>query len=561
MNRMPVLTDALEQGRAAFRQHDWTNACTALSAADHIQPLEIDDLARLAVAAYLIGRDEESSEAWTRAHGECIRLGDVPRAARCAFWLVLALFGRGEVARADGWLSRALRLVEETHTDCAERGLLLVLVALGALTGGDASGALEKFRQAATIGDRFNDTELKVFGRLGQGQAHALSGRSAEAVVLFDEIMVAVTIGEVSPIAVGIVYCAVIDACHDILDVRRIREWTTALARWCGAQPDLVPFRGPCLVHRAEVMRISGDLDEAIAEAERACRWLADRTRRHAGGAGDLSLRAFPAAGAFYQLGEIHRVRGAFPEAEEAYRRASEYGPVPQPGLALLRLAQGRAGAAGAAIRHALDGPRDRLSRAHILAACVEIMIAVRDPGSAHAAADELAGIAGEVAAGYAHGLSADAQGRLLLAEGNARAALSALRNAWIAWQEVDAPYEAARVRVLMGRCHGELGDQDSAVLELQAAQRVFERLRAAPDLAEVAKLLRSPSGAPPGKLTRREAQVIALLAAGRTNRSIAEELGISERTVDRHVSNIFMKLEVSSRTAATAYAWEHGLV
>ncbi len=553
-------SSALERGRTAFRQQHWTDASQYLSSANQSEPLDVDDLERLAIATYLLGHDEDSENAWTRAHSECLRLGDVARATRCAFWLSLALLARGEAARGNGWLARALRIVEESGVDCAERGLLLVLTALGALMRGEADAALSGFRTATEIGDRFADAELQIFGRLGQGQAQALIGRADEASALFDEIMVAVTIGEVSPIAVGVVYCAVIDALHDVFDIRRIQEWTSVLTRWCSAQSGLVLFRGQCLVHRAEVMRLSGALEDALIEAQRACSWLGPRRRpAPPGAASDLSLRAFPIAAAFYQLGEVYRLRGDYQQAEEAYRQANLCGPAPEPGLSLLRLAQGRLKAAEAAIRRALTGAWDRPAHVHKLAAAVEIMLAVGDSAAAVDADNALRALVAEIDAPYARALSAHAHGSVVLASGDAESALPVLRSAWVSWQDIDAPYESARVRLLMGKCHRELDDEDAAQLEFQAAERIFERLGARPDLVEVRKLLqRTDSGSP---LTARESQVMTLLAAGRTNREIARTLSISERTVDRHVSNILLKLDLSSRTAATAYAYEHGLV
>ena len=554
---------ALHRGRQAVGRQAWGEAYARLSDADAVAPLGAADLELLATAAFLTGRDDASVDAWARAHAECLRSRDVPRAVRCAFWMILELQSRGELARAGGWLARAQRLLDEGHYECAECGLLLVLVALGQLAGGDAGAAQETFGRAAEIGDRFGDPELKVFGRLGRGQAEAYRGNAAVAVALFDEVMVAVTVGDVSPIAVGVVYCAVVDACHEIFDLGRVREWTAALTRWCGAQPDLVPFRGQCLVHRAEVMRLNGAWSEALKEAQRACVWLSRLATGldAATGPGDLAANAYPVGAAFYQVGEIHRTRGNFAEALGAYRLASRYGRSPEPGLALLRMVQGRVKDAEAAIRRALDEWQDRPTRADVLAACVDVMIAAGDVPAARAAADELSALAASIGAPLLRARSAQAEGGVRLAEGAARAARAALRAAWMVWQEIEAPYEAARVRVLMGLACRELGDEDAADLELDAARRVFQRLGATPDVTRVDELLTRAAPEAPGGLTRRELQVIGLVAAGRTNRAIAHELTISARTVDRHVSNILTKLGVPSRSAATAYAYEHWLV
>ena len=525
--------DALREGRDAFERRAWARAYARLSAADEIAPLGLDDLERLAVSAYLIGRDEASAGAWARGHNECLRLNDVPRAVRCGFWLVLDLLNRGEPARANGWLARTRRLLDEAPADCAERGLVLVLIARTHVKEGDIAAAHEAASRAIQLADRFDDPELEVFGRLGFAQVRARRGDAGGAVALFDEIMVAVTAGDVSPIAVGVVYCAVIDGCQSLFDLGRAREWTAAVSRWCETQPDLVPFRGKCLVHRAEIMRLSGAWSQAMAEAEQACGWLIHSIGQDeaSGAAGELSAFKYPVGAAFYQLAEIHRVRGDFADADAAYRQASHYGTSPQPGLGLLRMAQGRSGEAEAAVRRLLAERQTPHARAGVLAASVDVMIEARDLPVARLAADELAALAAGSDAPFLRALSAQATGSVLLAEGDARGAVAALRGAWMGWQEIEAPYEAARVRVLLGLGCRALGDDGAAELELDAARRVFERLAAAPDVARLNALRGTPQEDGAGALTPRELEVIALIATGRTNQAIAGELGISKRT------------------------------
>ncbi|HWC10973.1 MAG TPA: LuxR C-terminal-related transcriptional regulator [Acidimicrobiales bacterium] len=520
-----------------------------LTAAEGAAGLDPDDLERLATAAYLAGREEQSTDAWGRAHQARLDRGQLEDAVRGAFWLAYALIQRGEMAQGGGWLARAGRLVERHRLDCVERGYLLLPDALTAMAGGEPGTALEGFEQVAGLAQRFGDTDLAALGAVGRGQALLALGRGPSGMRLLDEAMVSVIAGETSPVVSGIVYCAVIDACHRAFDVSRAREWTVALQRWCEGQPDLVPYRGQCLVHRAQIMQLQGEWREAIAEARRARERLADPPH--------------PAVGvAHYQLGELHRLRGEHRAAEEEYRRAHARGHPPQPGLALLRLAQGRLDAAVAAVQRALDDARDDVALGRLLPAYVDIMVSAGRLTEAKAGADQLAGVADGLGTVFVRALAAESQGAVFLAGGEPEAALEPLRAAGQTWQDVGAPYEAARVRTLVAAACRALGDHDTADLEGQAARDVFERLGAGPALAR----LDESSGAPdPRKaaapVTAREFEVLRLVAAGHTNREIAEYLVISEKTVERHLSNIFTKLGVPNRAAATAYAYDHHLV
>jgi DNA-binding CsgD family transcriptional regulator len=542
-------TDALERGREAFGRRVWREAYAQLLAADREVPLAVEDLRRLATVAHLIGRDDESADAWARAHHACLRLDNPASAIRCAFWLAFGLLNRGELARGGGWLARARRLLDNSQSDCVEQGYLLMAAARQHLAGSDAALSLAIACQVATIANRFADADLMSLAGLCRGRALLALGRAAEGVTLLDEVMISVTTGEVSPIAVGSIYCAVIEACLEIGDLRRAQEWTAALEWWCASQPDLVPYRGRCLVYRAELMQLRGAWTDAEAELRQACEWLSQPPDQ-------------PVAGlAFYRRAEIHRLRGEFVKAEAAYREASLRGHEPQPGLALLRLIQGQLYTAAAAIRRVTDSAPDRTVRSEVLAAHVEIMLMSGDSETARAAADELSTIAAEVETPLLRAVAAQARGAVFLAEGNAPAACAALRDAWTAWQELQAPYEAARVRVLIGLTYRQLGDGDTAALELAAARRVFRQLGAAPDLARVEALARAATLKRTGGLSARELQVLRQVAAGKSNRAIAAAFCLSERTVDRHVSNVFAKLGVSSRAAATAYAYLHDLL
>jgi DNA-binding NarL/FixJ family response regulator len=539
--------DELERGRECYATRAWGEAYRLLSSADREEPLALDDLETVAAAAYLAGRDADSEAFWTRAHHESLRLADWGRAARCAFWLGITLMNRSERAKGGGWLARAQRVLDESRHECVEHGYLLIPVGLRLYHQRDYPASRDVFRRAQAIGVSFADTDLVTITRQCEGRVLLRMG-TAEGVALLDEAMVAVTAGEVSPIPAGIVYCSVIEACQEILDVRRAREWTAALTAWCVAQPDLVPYRGRCLVHRSEIMLQQGAWSEALEEARRACERLAVPPQPQL-------------ASAFYQRAELLRLRGDFAHAEDAYREASQRRRTPQPGLALLRLAQGRIDAAVAAIRRAVDEATDPVARSKMLPAYVEIMLAGGEMPAARAAADELTAIAAGGHVPVLRGIAASARGAVLLAEGDAPAAVEALRSACREWEELEMPYETARARLLVGLAYRALGDMDGANLELEAARRVLRDLGATPDLIRLDALADKPSRRASHGLTARELEVLVLVARGRSNKEIAAELVISDRTVARHISNIFAKLGVSSRTAASAFAFEHDLV
>lgn len=510
----------------------------------------IDDLERAATSACLRGADEETEGLWISAHNESLRRGDLPRAARCIYWLVLDLFNRREWARGNGWLARGLELLEPVG-ECAPLGLLLVLMSRNHLREGDTDAAAQAANRAFELARRFGDPDLAVFSRMSLALVHTRRGELREAATLFDQIMIGVTVDSVSPVAVGVVYCAVIDACRSLFDLGRAREWTTALDRWCSSRPNVVAFRGKCLVHRSEILRLSGAWPQALAEAEQACEWS---------GAHQNSFR-YPAGAAFYELGELHRLRGDAAEATEAYRRAGAHGQLPEPGRSLLQFAQGNRDDAAAAIRRLLAERQGSVSRAEVLLAAAEILPAIDDLTTARLAADELSRMHEQIPAPALHALAAHAAGAVSLAAGDVPGALRRLREAWMLWQELEMPYQAARVRMLIGQACQRSGDIVAAQFEFDGARQFFERVSAQPDIELVDRLRQSPVSRDTNVLSNRERQVIELLATGITNREIARQLSISERTVDRHVSNILLKLNVSTRSAATAYAFQHDLV
>jgi len=543
-------TGKLARGRAAYEREAWSEAYLQLAAADRQSPIDPEDLDRLAVAAYLIGEDAASNDALTRAHQAFLDRGEILRAARSALWLAFTLLDRPEQrAQAGGWLARVRRLVDESEQECVEHGFWLCASAFLKVGEGDFGGAQNGFVEAASIGAKFKDRDLTALARHGQGRLMLGMNRKSDGLAMLDEVMVGVACGEVGPIISGVVYCSVISACHELFDLRRAQEWTMALANWCAAHPDMVPFRGSCLVRRSELLQFHGSWDDAMTEVSRA----RDRL---------LAAPREPDIGtAHYQWAELHRLRGEFEQAEDGYRRAAQAGRKPHPGLALLRLAQGDAAAAELAIRHVLQETRGFPSRIHVLRAAVEILIECGDLPAARAAAEEIARVAGEAGAPFLQSACAHALGAVALADGDLNTAIESLRDAAALWQSLDAPFEVAKVRMLVGMAYDRLRDHDGAEMEFDAAQETFERLGAVPDATRIASLRTQAIPAKTGGLTGRELEVLRLVAGGKSNRAIASDLAISEKTVARHLSNIFTKLDLPSRSAATAYAYEHKLL
>lgn len=537
--------DEIARGREAYGRKAWAEAHRWFLAADGKQPLEVAELECFAWSAILAGRDEDCLALLERLHQLHMERDEPLRAARWAFWLGFRLGAMREFGRASGWLSRAHRLTE--NVDCVEKGYLHLPEVLRRLSNGDREGACVVAAAAARIGDHFRDAGLSAHARCLEGMVRMRSGQVDAGLALLDEAMVAVTAGDVAPVPSGLIYCTAIAACSQVYVMDRVREWTAALSGWCAGQPELVPFSGTCLVHRAELMQLSGSWREAMEEARRA----GETVRK-------IDLQAN--ADSFYQQGEVHRLRGDFSDAEQAYRRATEFGREAQPGMALLRLAQGRTADAVSAIRGALHTATDRLHRARLLPAAVEIALEAGDVEDARTACAELERIAADVGTEVLRAMAAHASGAVELAEGRAEVALEPLRRAFRVWHEVGAPYIAARLRVLIARACRALGDQDTARLELELAREVFQRLGAVPELARLGDD-EGGGRAVPARLSPRELEVLRLVASGKTNKAIARELGVSEKTVDRHVSNIFAKTSVNSRAAATAFAYRNRLV
>lgn len=518
---------------------DWVRAYDELSQEDRAGGLPPEGLERLADAAFLLGHDHQVPALRERAVQCYLDEGRAEEAAECAFWLGFHLANSGAAAQAAGWIERVRRLVA-TDPDSRMYARLLQAAAVPRMLAGDA-GVLADFEQASVIAHRHQDVNGYVLADIARGRCLTILGRKDEALLVLDEAMVHVVSGRVAPRVAGLAYCSVVAMCMENLDVRRAHEWTRALARWVDDQVGMVPYRGVCLVHRAELLQLHGDWPDAVREADAACVTLRE--------SGESALGS-----AYYRVAELARLRGLLEVAEQAYVDAAGRGAEVQPGLALLRLRQGRAGAAGAGLDRALAENVPGRARPPLLAAKVEVALATGDVAAAAAASTELSALAEPDPSGYLQALARHAAGAVLLAQGRPRQALVALRSACSSWQALDLPYEAARTRGLLARACRELGDHDAAAMEAAAARSVFQALGAV-DPSDV------DAGSGTGPLTPREREVIALLATGLSNRSIAQRLVLSDKTVARHLSNIFGKLGVGSRSAATAYAHRHGLV
>jgi ATP/maltotriose-dependent transcriptional regulator MalT len=542
---MSEVLEALAEGRAAFRACRWQDAFDALSEVDASSPLAAEDLEALGSCAWWLCRLQVCLAARERALAAHLEAEHPRQAAMVALALCFSSFRRGEAAIAAGWFAHGERLLE-TEPEGREHGRFLRARAVLALARGDLDGALESARRAAALGRRYEDRELVLLARYVEGCVRLKQGSVSEGMALLDEAMLAAIQGELPPMVIGEIYCNLIDACFELGDLRRAGEWTEGLRHWSETHQPQSVYPGMCRVRHAGVLHLRGEWSEAEEEARRACGELLDMNPR-------------VAAEGFYEIGAIRGRTGDLVGAEEAFRRASELGREPQPGLALVRLAQGNAEGAAAAIRGALaQESSNRLGRAKLLAAQVEVAIAADDLETALAADQELTAIAGDYGSPALEAAAAMARGGLQLAQDDATAALRTLRRAWQLWHALDCPFEAAGARRLLGLACRKGGDEEGAELALSAAHATFQRLGATLEAAWTAELL--GGGSLPGGLTEREVEVLRLVAAGKSNREIADKLYISVKTVARHLSNIFFKLNVSSRTAATAFAYTHGI-
>jgi DNA-binding CsgD family transcriptional regulator len=545
----------LALGRQAFEERAWATAYQRLSALDPDALGETDRVA-LATAAFLAGDREAADRAYQESYAHHVESGSTLAAARDTFWLGMLHNTSGNPAVGGGWVARGARLLEDAPPDAVEHGYQAVHEMFRHVFAGEVSAALELSERVVETGRRCTEANLVALGLSCQGRMLIYQGKVRQGLALLDEAMVGLTDAGISPIIAGNAYCAMVEGCQEVADYRRMTEWTTLLTRWCEAQPDLVPFTGQCAVHRAQIMRSRGALPEALDELELAlARYVAE------GGTAAAGL-------AHYERGEVLRAQGDYAGAEAAFEDADSFGRDPQPGRALLALAKGRAPAAVAMVRRLMEETADPVHRTSHLPAAVEVFLAAGEVDAASDAADELAALAGAFGCQALEAAGAYAVGSVRLLGGGddavsdtaaeaASEALPSLRQAWKLWIDLGARYEAGWARVRIGLACRALGDEDTALSELAVAGRTFAEIGAAPARAEAERL--SGRDLPDG-LTAREVEVLRLVASGRSNPQIAEALFLSQKTVQRHLSNIFGKTGVTSRTAAAAYAFEHRL-
>lgn len=541
--------ERLDRARAAYREYRWDEAYRLFRAAAEHGPLEAIDLASLADAAWWLGRTDESLELSEEVYRHHLHGSHVPQAARLAVEIGFLWLLRGEHTLGSGWINRAARLLEGAP-ESAAHGYLGYIQVEEHLGAGRYEEAIETSRWMQGLADRHDDPTLCAVGLVLQGAAEIRRGRVEAGLRVIDEAMLPIHAGEVSPNWAGNLYCHVIDLCFDLMDFRRAREWTDATERWCDQHSNAAMFAGICRVHRAQLLHIEGNWEAAERHAAVTCQELAD-------------MNVGVVAEGHYCIAESHRVRAEYERAEEEYRRSHELGRDPQPGLALLRLAQGDGTRASVGLRSALAAVDSDLHRVPLLAAQVEIAAACHDSTVAADSAAELAAIADSFASIGLVASARHAEGVARLTADEHTEAVAPLRHAWRCWHELDAPYDAARTRVRLAEALEATGDTETAERELSTARSVFTEMGAVEDLRALDRRHGATGEADrlPGGLTVREVEVLRCVCAGWTNRQIAIELSISEKTVARHLSNIFVKLDVASRTEAAVFAFTHGLV
>ncbi|WP_426322722.1 LuxR C-terminal-related transcriptional regulator [Microbacterium sp. E-13] len=533
-----------DAGRSAAADLRWAAALELLSRADARGELAASDLDLLGKVTLLRGEPRASVDALTRAYSAHLATADAAGAVGSAGWLALEMIELGDFTNSVAWAARAMRIVNGMPRPGALAGFARLAPAVGQLGSGNPADAAQRFREILAIADAHDDRELAANARLGLGKSLIEIGEIGDGFACFDWCMTAIAAGDITPVVTGTLACAMISDALLAFDLERATAWTAVLDRWCSAQPELITFSGQCQALKAALLLIRGAWGEASTAAELAL----SRFR-----AGDYRA----VWGAPYQLAELGRLRGAFHSAEESYRRAAESGWEAEPGVSLLHLAAGRTQRAQEEIRRSVAGA-DPFTRCFLLPALIEIEVAAGDAAAARRGLDELSAGRRAARTPMLDAIVEAAEARVLIAEGQSDAAVTPGRSAVDLWTRLDARYEAARCRVLVGRALHSTGEGAEAAAQFDTARAVFRSLGADPALAELDAVT---AGRRSAALTPRELEVLRLVSTGLTNRAVGAKLSLSEKTVARHLANIFGKLGLSTRAAATAYAYENGLV
>jgi ATP/maltotriose-dependent transcriptional regulator MalT len=503
---------------------------------------ELDELGE---SLFWLDRPDESIAVLGRAFNAHVGEGDRAGAAMAAWQLFYDHALVGEMALANGWLERARR--EAAHVEGSVTAGFLAIAESDASTG---AGALEDAvtfaERAVELGRATGHADLTAMALQAKGRALVACGQQDDGIAALDEAMVAVVNGELTPLFTGWVYCNALSTCHALADLTRAIQWSESAMRWCDDLREGRLYPGICRLHVVELATLRGKWEAATLMAQQACEELTSHDPRYAGEA-------------HYLMGDLHRMAGDLDLAEEAFTRAHQLGRVPQPGLARVRLAQGRLAAAVNGLQLALESaPPSPVRLTELRAALAEAHLAVGDVDAAAATVEQMTDALPEAASLFLGAVTRSTEAQVLLARGDARAACRRAGEAVDQLRALGLPYDEARAREVRGAAAQVINEPDTAQLELTTASEIFQRLGAEPDARRVAALL---GDAPPSPLSPREIEVLRLVARGGTNKEVAGELLVSEHTVARHLSNIYTKLGIGSRSAATAFAYEHSLV
>jgi DNA-binding NarL/FixJ family response regulator len=533
--------ERLRAAHEAYKRRDWAAAYRGYGDLYGTVSLTGEELYLFAHAAWWLGHIREMLRLCEESHATFLAEGRVERAAMVALETAFQWFLCGKPELGSGWLSRARRLLESLP-QCLGHAWLVELEANERAAAGDIEGALAGARRLQDFAVQLDEPALTSFGLALEGRLMVRRGDVERGFGLLDEAMLAVLAGRIAPAEAGNLYCQMMSICHDVADFRRAQHWTEIVERWCDGLSGAPMFLGICRVHQSQLLRMRGEWTTAAELAAAAARDLAE-----------LNVEA--AAEAQYEMAQCHRLRGSWDKARACYDAAAALGRSPHPGLALLELAQGRKEQAHEALSRCLAAEADPFRRARLLVAQVEVACRRGDDDTAAAAAAAMEDIAGTYSTDGFRAWAAQVRGMVLICSGQSREAVAPLRSALATSTALGSRFEAANLHSLLGRALATIGDESAAQAQLEAARSAYAELGVAPVVPWLAD---TPAESAPGGLTTREAEVLGAIADGLTNRQVAAHLVISEKTVARHLANVYTKLGVANRTAAAAWAHQH---